>query len=107
MVTLRCRVTRPVAYLEPHSSADGIAFATGDAFPARYRAGVFVALWGQYNARRYGRRVDFVSLPSGRVSRFATGFPHPLALTFDAQGALLVADWTRGVIYRIQARGRP
>jgi glucose/arabinose dehydrogenase len=103
-----CRgVSRPLAYLEPHSSADGIAFTTGPTFPARYRGGVFVALWGQYNARRYGRRVDFVALPSGRVSRFATGFDHPLAVAFDAHGALLVADWGRGTIYRIQRRGRP
>jgi glucose/arabinose dehydrogenase len=99
-------VTRPVAYLETHASADGVAFATGDAFPRRFRAGAFVALWGQYASREHGRRVDFVALPSGRVTRFATGFPHPLALAFDPQGALLVADWERGVVYRIQARGR-
>jgi glucose/arabinose dehydrogenase len=104
----RCSgVTRPVAYLEPHSSADGIAFTQGPSFPAGYRGGLFVALWGQYNARRYGRRVDFVALPSGRVRRFATGFDHPLALAFDARGALLVADWGRGTIYRIQRRGEP
>jgi glucose/arabinose dehydrogenase len=100
-------VTRPVAYLETHSSADGIAFATGGAFPARFEDGVFVALWGQYTSTAHGRRVDFVSLPSGKVHRFATGFAHPLALAFDAKGALLVADWGRGRIYRIQARGKP
>ena len=103
-----CRgVARPAAYLETHSSADGIAFATGGAFPARLRAGVFVALWGQYNSARHGRRVDFVALPSGRVRRFARGFEHPLALAFDPHGALLVADWGRGVVYRVQARGAP
>jgi glucose/arabinose dehydrogenase len=100
-------VTRPVAYLETHSSADGIAFAKGTAFPANYRAGAFVALWGQYLSHQHGRRVDFVALPSGRVSRFATGFAHPLALAFDAKGAMLVADWERGTIYRIQRRGHP
>ena len=104
----RCRgVTRPVAYLEPHSSADGIAFAQGASFPDRFRGGLFVALWGQYDSRRYGRRVDFVALPSGRVRRFATGFDHPLAVAFDREGALLVADWGRGTIYRIQRRGHP
>jgi glucose/arabinose dehydrogenase len=100
-------VTRPIAYLETHSSADGIAFATGGAFPAKWTNGVFVALWGRYPASQRGKRVDFVSLPSGKVRRFATGFAHPLALTFDAKGALLVADWERGVIYRIQRRGKP
>ncbi len=104
----RCRgVAQPVAYLEPHSSADGIAFTQGASFPARFQDGLFVALWGQYASRRYGRRVDFVSVPSGQVRRFATGFEHPLAVAFDPHGALLVADWGRGTIYRIQRRGEP
>ena len=45
----RCRgVTPPVAYLEPHSSADGLAFWRGD---------LFVALWGQYLSDRHGRKL--------------------------------------------------
>ncbi len=109
-----CRsVTRPVAYLEPHSSADGLAFYTGSTFPARYRDGVFVALWGQYESHRRGRRVDFVAFrpdgtsPALGVTAFASGFDHPLALAVDPHGALLVADWGRGTLYRIQARGQP
>jgi glucose/arabinose dehydrogenase len=39
------------------------------------------------------------------VTKFASGFDHPLALAVDRSGALLVADWGRGVIYRIQSRG--
>jgi glucose/arabinose dehydrogenase len=106
----RCRgVTRPIAYLEPHSSADGIAFYTGNTFPARYRGDLFVALWGQYASARHGRRIVRLDLlPDGRsrrVTEFADGFDHPLALAVDRRGGLLVADWGRGVIYRIQARG--
>jgi glucose/arabinose dehydrogenase len=106
----RCRgVTRPIAYLEPHSSADGIAFYTGRTFPEEYRGDLFVALWGQYNSERHGRRVVRLDLlPDGRsrrVREFADGFDHPLALAVDPLGGLLVADWGRGVIYRIQARG--
>ena len=94
-----CRgVTPPIAYLEPHSSANGMAFWNGD---------LYVALWGQYNSYEHGRRVDRIDLPSGRVARFADGFPHPLAVVVDPHGALLVADWEQGVIYRIQARGKP
>ncbi len=106
-------VRAPIAYLEAHSSADGLAFYTGSTFPARYREGVFVALWGQYASAEHGRRVDFVTLrpdgsspPDGVVS-FADGFDHPLALAVDPHGALLVADWGRGVIYRIQAADAP
>jgi glucose/arabinose dehydrogenase len=97
----RCRgVSPPAAYLEPHSSADGIAFWRGD---------LFVALWGQYLSNRHGRRVMRIRLGPGgraeRVTEFARGFDHPLALVVDRTGALLVADWGRGVIYRIAPRG--
>lgn len=94
----RCRgVTPPAAYLEPHSSADGIAFWRGD---------LFVALWGQYLSNRHGRRVVRIRLGANgkatRVTTFARGFDHPLALVVDRTGALLVADWGSGVIFRIQ-----
>ena len=97
----RCRgVTPPAAYLEPHSSADGIAF---------WRNDLYVALWGQYLSNRHGRRVVRIRLGPGgkarRVTDFARGFDHPLALVVDRTGALLIADWGRGVIYRIQPRG--
>jgi glucose/arabinose dehydrogenase len=106
-----CRgVAAPAAYLEPHSSADGLAFYTGHSFPRAYRGNVFVAEWGEYLSNRFGRRVVRVQLaPNGRarrVSAFASGFGHPLALLVDPGGGLLVADWGRGVVYRIQARGR-
>jgi glucose/arabinose dehydrogenase len=94
----RCRgVTPPVAYLEPHSSADGLAF---------WRSDLFVALWGQYLSDRHGRKLVRIHLgPPKRVTTFARGFDHPLALVVDKSGALLVADWGRGVIYRIQSTG--
>jgi glucose/arabinose dehydrogenase len=85
-------VTAPVAYLEPHSSADGIASWRGD---------LFVAEWGEYLSKVHGRTV--VRIRRGRATRFATGFDHPLALAVDPSGGLLVADWGRGVIYEIAA----
>ena len=92
-------VTRPAAYLEPHSSADGIAYWRGD---------LFVAEWGQYLSHRFGRRVVRIDLASNgtarRVTTFASGFAHPLALLVDRKGGLLVADWGRGVVYRISPR---
>ncbi len=104
-------VTPAAAYLEPHSSADGIAFYTGKTYPAAYRGDLFVAEWGQYLEKRFGRRVVRVELAANgsesKVSIFAEGFEHPLAVAVDRKGALLVADYGRGLIYRIQARGRP
>ena len=86
----RCRgVTPPVAYLEPHSSADGMVF---------WRGTLYVAEWGQYLSHRFGRRIVSVRLNGpmrSRVSVFASGFDHPLALAVDRSGALLVADWIR------------
>jgi hypothetical protein len=105
-----CRgVSAPAAYLEPHASADGVAFYMGHSFPRSYRGNAFVAEWGEYLSNRFGRRVVRIELgPNGRarrVSSFASGFAHPLALLVDHDGGLLVADWGRGVVYRIQARG--
>ncbi len=102
-------VSRPVAYLEEHSSADGLAFYTGSSFPEEYRGNLFVALWGQYDSLEHGRRVVRVVLDrSGRaksVETFVDGIIHPLAVVVDSDGALLVADWERGEIIRVQAKG--
>ena len=35
----------------------------------------------------------------------ASGFERPIAVVVDPLGALLVADYGRGMIFRIQARG--
>jgi glucose/arabinose dehydrogenase len=94
-----CRgVTPPVAYLEPHSAPGGMAFWNG---------ALYVAEWGEYLKRTHGRKVSRVVLRPGRraaVSTFATGFEHPLAVTVDRRGGLLVADHGRGVIYRIRRK---
>jgi glucose/arabinose dehydrogenase len=92
-------VRRPAANLEPHASADGLAFWRGD---------LYVAEWGQYLSNRFGRRVVRVQLRKNgtarRVTTFASGFAHPLALLPDRSGGLLVADWSRGLVYRITRR---
>ena len=92
-------VTRPAAFLEPHASADGLAFWQGD---------LFVAEWGQYLSNRFGRRVVRVELKKDGTAVASpcsrTGFAHPLALLAARGGGLLVADWGRGIVYRIQAR---
>jgi hypothetical protein len=64
-----------------------------------------VAEWGQYLSHRFGRRVVRVQLRANgtarRVTVFASGFAHPLALLVAQRGGLLVADWGRGVVYRL------
>lgn len=90
-----CRgVARPLAYLEPHSSPNGLAF---------WRGALYVAEWGQYYSHRFGRKVVRVDPRTGRARLFADGFDHPLALAVDRKrNALLVADWGRGVVYGIR-----
>jgi glucose/arabinose dehydrogenase len=91
-------VTAPVAYLEPHSAAAGIAFA-------RDGRTAYVALWGTYFGNKHGRKVVRLTFDAaGRVVRqavFARGFDHPLAVLVAPDGALLVSDWGTGRIYRI------
>jgi hypothetical protein len=94
-----CRgVTPPVAYLKPHSAPGGMAF---------WKGALFVAEWGQYLADDHGRKLTRVLLRPrrpARVSTFARGFAHPLAVLVDRRGGLLVADHGRGVVYRIAER---
>jgi glucose/arabinose dehydrogenase len=92
-----CRgVTPPVAYLEPHSSANSLALWNG---------GLVVAEWGQYLSERWGRKLVRVSVSSGRSSTLADGFEHPLGLAVEPRGGgLLAGDWGRGVIYRLRKR---
>ena len=92
-----CRgVTRPFAYLEPHSSASGIA---------AWRRKLYVAEWGQYRSNRFGRKVVEIDERTRRVRTIADGFDHPLAVAVDARGGgILVSDWGRGLIYRLSRR---
>lgn len=98
----------PVALFEPHASADGLIFYTGTAFPQRYRGDAFVAEWGDsVNGLGTGQRVKDVHFVGQRatVSDFVTGLNHPLAVIVDGHGALLVADYGTGIVWRIAANG--
>lgn len=90
-----CRgVTPPVAYLEPHSSANTLVLWAGT---------LVVAEWGQYLSERWGRKLVQVNVRNGRSSTLADGFEHPLGLAVEPRaGGLLAGDWGRGVIYRIR-----
>ncbi|MEZ5102243.1 MAG: PQQ-dependent sugar dehydrogenase [Thermoleophilia bacterium] len=105
-------VTPPVAYLEPHAGAAGMAFYDGDAFPAAYHGDLFVAEWGQFLFPDFGREVTRIELRPNRAARvtaFATGIEHPIAVAVHPDGSLLVADYgtfgrpSAGSIIRIRA----
>jgi glucose/arabinose dehydrogenase len=91
-----CRgVSPPFAHLEPHSSANTLAF---------WRGALVVAEWGQYLSERWGRKLVRVDLRTRRATTLADGFDHPLGLAVDRAGGLLAGDWGRGVVYRIRKR---
>jgi glucose/arabinose dehydrogenase/cytochrome c553 len=109
-----CQGTQPpLAELEAHASANGLAFYTADQFGPAYRHNLFIAYYGAGNPERrpFGRKVARVELTrSGdgylsRVTDFAIGFDRPLDVLTARNGGLLVADFGpiggTGAIFRI------
>jgi glucose/arabinose dehydrogenase len=98
----------PVVELPEHSSADGLAFYTGNMFPSQYEKVLFIALWGANSGDpAIGKKVVAVVLThpetgwQGTVYDFAWGFANPLDVTVGPDGALYVADFGAGRVYRI------
>jgi putative membrane-bound dehydrogenase-like protein len=98
----------PVVELPEHSSADGLAFYTGSLFPSQYKNVLFIALWGANSGDpAIGKKVVAVVLTrsgagwQGTVYDFAWGFMNPLDVTVGPDGALYVADFGTGRIYKI------
>lgn len=100
-------VAPPIAVFTPHSSADGIVFYESTEFGADYAENAFVTEWGANVGGPTGRRVERVVFSGstgdehGRVSDFATGFSHPLAIAVAPDGGLLVGDYGTGQIIEI------
>ena len=100
--------TAPVAELPAHAAAGGITFYTADLFP-EWQGQAFITLYGANSGDPLiGRRVLRVALTptdaggfTGTVSDFASGFNRPLDITQGPDGALYVADFGAGVIYRL------
>ena len=115
----------PAAAFPAHWAPNGMARYDGKNFPARYRAGLFIAFHGSWNRAPYaqgGYNVVFQPLDGDRASAsceiFADGFAGPVkspegavhrpsGLAVGPDGALYVADDIRGRIYRIVYTGDP
>ncbi len=115
---LAARTATPDVLFQAHSAALGLQFYTGDAFPARYRGGAFVAMRGSWNrSQGTGYKVVFVPFeggrPVGHYEDFLTGFlldpsvprtfGRPVGLLVLPDGSLLVTEEINGRIYRVSA----
>lgn len=97
----------PVAELPAHAAAGGLVFYTGALFP-EWQGQAFITFYGANSGDPLiGRQVLRVALTqtgdawAGVVNDFATGFDRPLDITEGPDGALYVADFGAGVIYRL------
>jgi len=91
-------ITPPMANFIEHGAITGISAYTGSAFPANYYNDVFVVLWSAFPG---AQKVVRVSTFPTAVSDFALGFASPIDVTQSPDGALLVADWATGQIFKI------
>lgn len=111
----------PDVLFEAHSAPIGLVFYDHDHFPSEYHGDAFVALRGSWNASKpTGYKVVRVKFeqgrPSGWYDNFAVGFWHagsdraqvwgrPAGLAIGPDGALLIADDTAKVIWRVSHDG--
>ena len=97
----------PALDLGLHTSANGIVWFQSELFPPSLSGGFYIALFGANSGDpAIGKRVQFAELAADgslTLREFATGFENPLDVTVGPDVALYVADFSRGVIYRIGA----
>jgi glucose/arabinose dehydrogenase len=111
---LKDKVTTPDVLIQPHSASLGLAFYTGNAFPADYKGDAFAAEHGSWNrSKRTGYKVIRIRMrdgtPTGAYEDFVTGFVvndsdvwgRPVGVAVARDGALLVSEDGNGTIWRI------
>lgn len=115
---LAATAIQPDYAVGPHTASLGLLFYTGDALPAAYRGGAFVAQRGSWNRQPFsGYKVLFVPFkdgkPAGEPQDFLTGFMadpkkgeafgRPVGVFQDSRGGLLVTDDAGDTIWRVSA----
>jgi glucose/arabinose dehydrogenase len=111
---LVAKAIAPDYALGAHTASLGLAFNTGNLFPADMAGGAFIGQHGSWNRKpRAGYKVIFVPFengkPSGQPRDILTGFLNadgeaqgrPVGVAIDKRGALLVADDVGNFIWRV------
>lgn len=94
-------VIPPLYEFLPHSAVTGITAYLDDAFPGYYN-NLFVVLWSAFADAQRVMRFE----PGGvNASTFATGFAAPIDVAIGPDGAMYVADWATGIVFRIEYVG--
>lgn len=107
----------PDTPIRSHSAPVGLAFSNGPMFPKDYQGGAFVGLHGSWNAAQpRGYNVVYVPWVNGKASDsyvvFLSGFwgqgdkkaevwGRPAGVAMAKDGALLVADDTANIVWRV------
>jgi glucose/arabinose dehydrogenase len=104
--------------LGTHTASLGLTFAKGEKLGSDYSSGVFIGQHGSWNRTPInGYDVIFVKFdgekPVGEPMNVLTGFVdakgdargRPVGVTIDKQGALLVADDTGNIVWRVTKAG--
>jgi glucose/arabinose dehydrogenase len=113
----------PDVLFPAHSAPTGLAFYTGDGFPADYKGDAFVSLHGSWNTSEpHGYKVVRIRMkngrPAGGYDNFLTGFwdgvsknppkawGRPVGLAVAKDGSLLVADDQGKTIWKVTYTGK-
>jgi glucose/arabinose dehydrogenase len=83
--TACAHVPTPLAILDPHAAAGGVALLGGTALVAEWQLGKLIA----------------VSTATGKTKVLVTGLESPLPLLRLGDGSVLLGDWRSGTIYRL------
>jgi glucose/arabinose dehydrogenase len=83
-------VPKPLATLDKHAAAGGLAVLGSSALVAEWQSGKV-------------QRVVVTGSRRGSVRPFVAGLENPLAVTAETGGSVLVGDWTTGTVYRLGA----
>lgn len=102
-----------------HTASLGLAFYTGNKFPAKYQNGAFIGQHGSWNRSKLaGYKVAFVPFkdgkPAGKLEDFLTGFiadeaksqvyGRPVDVAVAKDGSILVADDVSSTVWRVAAK---
>ena len=114
----RCEGTiSPALEMQAHSAPLGMAFYTGEQFPAEYRGDLFLAFHGSWDrSEPTGYKVVRVRVESGQpvsYEDFVTGWltgagsvrGRPVAVAVGPDGSLYVSDDGAGRIWRVRWAG--